>query len=187
MKRKINLIIILSILLICLTTLLCVGVGTSSKNTLAEDEMAAYNNRKTYSALTTQNQKASYVVGMSFRYLASGLADKDEEFFAKLYSISSNPESPYYYSGQLNTPSTPLNLKDWGANVDMRLNEDCFVAGYAQTMEDKVLNPELSGDKGLNYLQKISSELSTIDTETIVEDVAADSTEIKEVSEIENN
>lgn len=70
----------------------------------------------------------------------------------------------------MNVPPAPLNLKTWIPNKDMPLDANSFIAGYIQSMENKVLIPILSGQKGVEYLQRLldnNVEVEAMPTDTV--------------------
>lgn len=155
MKKKTNIIIGLGISLIVISILFVCGVGKSSRGDLTEEELSAFKNRKEFTSLSNPAEKASYAVGMSQFAYVKYLDGKNDEFLAPYYYVIANPRYYHYYGGQLNIPGAPLNFKTWRPEVDYPLNEESFIAGFAQRMENNALVSGLTGDKGKEYIDRV--------------------------------
>lgn len=155
MKIKIGIIIGLSLLLIVLSALTFARVGSSASKSLEEEEMEAFQSRKVYKNLSTDSERASYALGMTQQSETKFLDNKDTKYLSLFYNVVSNPSDTYYYGGQTATPPLPLNLRSWIPAIDMPLDEECFVAGVVQTVENKVRIPSLAGTKGKDYIFRI--------------------------------
>lgn len=151
MKNQIRIIICLAVLLTVISSLFAMGVGKSSEESLEQEELNAYHSRKKYNTLSSPSEKASYATGMNLSLRT--IDGNDVKSLATVYNIISHPETASYYSGYHKTrlsQYTPTNLI--GAGNESLFNADYFIAGYAQTMEDKVRIKDLSGAKGIGYL-----------------------------------
>lgn len=145
------------VVLLAILSILCLG-RTKSVDPLVAEEMALYHNRKEVTSLSTPAEKAAYSLGMAHSLSNLQFDNRSEQYLATFYNIVANPENQYYYNGLRNTPLTPLNLNLWIPNADIPLNVESFVAGYAQTMEKKILIPELTGEAGQLYLNSATSK-----------------------------
>lgn len=175
--NKTKIIICLSGILLFMSILFACGVGLSTSDSLMEEELEAYNNRVEYTELTTASQKAAYAVGMGRMSVSKFLDSKNFDYLAPYYCMVSNRDKIYYYWGQTIIPLSPFVLRNWGLESDIKLDEEAFMAGYTQTMEKKVLIPELSGIKGQQYVNNIvvkqipHEEITEIVDTVVVEEV----------------
>lgn len=175
MKTKIYIIIGLGILLVVLLSLSVFDIGSTRQVNLAEEEISAYNNREEITSLATPEAKASYAVGMSRMFYIPGYLDgKSTEFLALYYAIMSEPANIYYYMGQGSVPTGPEKISSMLTGVDIPLNAKAYVAGYAQTMEHKIRIPNLTGNEGMNYFNKVAArgiEPNSIETDSVAVEV----------------
>lgn len=175
--NKTKIIICLSGILLIMSLLFACGVGLSTSDSLMEEELEAYNNRVEYTELTTASQKAAYAVGMGRMSASKFLDGKNSDYLAPYYCMVSDRDKIYYYYGHLYIPITPFVLRNWGMESDIKIDEEAFMSGYTQTMENKVLIPELSGIKGQQYVNNIvvkqipHEEITEIVDTVVVEEV----------------
>lgn len=163
MKTKINIVIALGAVLALMSTLYGLGVGMSSTDSLENEEVARYEHRKQYSSLTTPAEKAYYAVGMSQMTMNKYLDGKDQKSLAIFYRIASQPLDTYYYWGM----STTFGFSKEVPWLSVPVNEDYYLAGFAQTVEKKILLPKLSGKEGQEYLMNFSTAPKTVENDSI--------------------
>lgn len=167
MKTKIVIAIALGAILAVISTLYGLGVGMSPTYSLANEEATRYEHRKQYTSLESTAEKAYYAVGMTHMTMNKFLDGKSKDDLAIFYCITSQPSDAYYYWGA----SSSFGFSKEMPGLNVPVNEKYFLAGYAQTIEKKILMPKLSGKEGQEYLMNFTAAPKAVDNDSIEEEV----------------
>ncbi|MCM1142173.1 MAG: hypothetical protein NC453_26685 [Muribaculum sp.] len=177
MNNKKYIIAGLTVLLAVMSILLSFGIGTTSES-IVDEENKAFQNRKEIRSLSSERDRASYAAGMTRVQGAKVLDSFKDNELAPAYYIISHPETRQFYQGMLYAFASKNQLSD---PYKITINPRCFVAGFYQTIENKVRVPNLSGSEATSYLTecmmhpetsaKSDYEVDTITVEEVVEEV----------------